>query len=473
MKYEYHVIVIGAGSAGLVVASGCANAGAKVALVEKGKMGGDCLNVGCVPSKTLLKTAHIADYIRHAENKAINAHLNSIDIKDVMHRVRTVIKSIEPHDSRERYEGMGVEVFQDKATLLDKHTVRLSGGAAITGKFIVLATGSEPLVPPIPGLKNVTFYTNNNIFEMEKLPRHLIVLGAGPIGLELGQGFKYLGANVTVIDMIEHIFPKDDPEVAPLMERKLKKDNIKLMLNSKIKEVKGERNNISVIIEQNGKTVNIDGDAILVALGRVPSGSDMGLEQASVLRDQNGYVLTNDIMQTSAKNIYACGDIAGPYLFTHMAGYQGELVVKNIISPVQMKADYKSVPWAIYTKPEVAHVGYTEQDAVKEGVYHDKVLVNLSEIDRAKTEGEKIGFLKLVIDKKKIVIGATIVGEKASEMLPLAIIAVKSRLKASLFASIVFPYPVESEIYKFASYEILKKSFKPWIKKSIKKIAFR
>ncbi len=472
MEYNYQVIVIGAGSAGLVVASGCSALGAKVALIEKNKTGGDCLNTGCVPSKTFLKSAHLAGNIRNSQNYGLKTVLNDVDIKEVMARVKSVIKEIEPNDSKERYEKMGVKVILGEGKLINNHTVKI-GEDMITGKYIVIASGSEPMVPPIPGLKEVPYLTNKNIFNLEKLPKHLIVLGGGPIGLELGQGFRYLGSEVSVVDMLPLLFPKDDPEVSPLMEKRLKSEGINLFLSSKIVEVRSNANGIIVIIEKVGNRKEIKGDNLLVSLGRSPISKGIGLEKSGVKLDKKGYIQVNDTLQTSVRNIYACGDVVGPYQFTHMAGYQGSIVVRNVIFPFKSKVDYSIVPWTTYTNPEVAHVGYTEPWARSLGIYNDSVIINLEEIDRARTEGEKTGFLKLILNDKKIVIGATIVGEKAGEMISIATLAIKKKLKATAFSNLIFSYPTESEIFKFASYKLMKKSFKPWMKRIIKSIFLR
>jgi pyruvate/2-oxoglutarate dehydrogenase complex dihydrolipoamide dehydrogenase (E3) component len=472
MKYDYHVIVIGAGSAGLVVASGCANLGAKVALIEKDKMGGDCLNVGCVPSKTLLKIAHLADDIRNADRFALNSEIGDVDIKKVISRVKKVINEIAPNDSKERYEKMGVKVYLEEATLKNQHTVKV-GQNYITGKYIVLATGSNPMDPPIKGLNEVSYLTNMNIFDIDKLPEHLIVLGAGPIGLEIGQGFFYLGSKVTIVDILPGIFPKDDPEVAPLMEKKLKEEGIEFILNSKIIEVKRGEGKITVLTERDGQQQGIDGDSVLVALGRSPQNKGLELESLGIKTNEKGYIVTNSKLQTNIKNIYACGDIVGPYQFTHMAGYQGSIVVRNIVLPFKINLDYSCVPWVTYTKPEVAHVGYTEQWAKSEGLYYSKIVMSLPENDRAKAEGEKEGFLKLVLGRKNTVIGATIIAEKAGEMLPLATMAIKKKVKGTYFAYMLFSYPTQSEIYKFASYELFKNAFKPCMKNTIKSLFLR
>jgi len=467
MKFDCHVIVIGAGSGGLVVASGTAQLGAKVVLIESDKMGGECLNTGCVPSKTFLKSAHVADDIRNSNYFGLGASLGNVNLSEVGKRVKSVIKAIEPHDSKERFESLGVDVFLQKGTLIDKHTVRV-GERNITGKNIIIATGSKPLVPPIPGLKDVAYLTNENVFDLTTLPKNLIVLGGGPVGLEFGQGFRYLGSEVSIVDMLPHIFVKDDPEVAPIMEKKLESEGINLFLSSKIIEVKKERKDIIVITERNGQKKEVAGDYILVALGRVPNTKDLGLENAGIKTDKKGYVVTNERLQTNVRNIYACGDVTGPYLFTHMASYQAGIIVKNIIFRLPSKVDYSGVTWTTYTKPEVAHVGYTEQWAKSSGLYKESLMVNLEEVDRAKAEKDEIGFLKLITGKRNKLIGATVVGEKAGEMIHLATLAIKRKLKATAFINLIFSYPTEAEIFKFASSELYKRAFKGWMKKLIK-----
>lgn len=475
MEFDYHIIVIGAGSGGLVVAAGAAGLGAKVALIEEHKMGGDCLNAGCVPSKTFLKSAHLAYDIKNAIKYGIDMEAFSIELKKIMDRVKSVIKEIEPHDSKERFEGLGVDVIFGKGRLLDRYTVRV-GERTITGKHIVIATGSEPLIPDIKGLSDVPYLTNKNIFDLEKLPNHLIVLGGGPIGLELGQGFKHLGSQVTVIDRSDHLFKKDDPEAAPVMEKRLISDGICLYLKTSIKEIKKQQEDIIVIVEHEGEIreiKEIKGDALLVSSGRKPVSHGLGLEKAGVKTDSRGFIVTNEKLQTSAKNIYACGDVAGPYQFTHMAGYQAGIAIRNIIFKIGAKVDYSTVPWTTYTKPEVAHVGYTEPWARSLGMFGESIIIDIAEIDRAKAENDLEGFLKLNIGKKGQIIGATLVGEKAGEMIPVATLAIKQKLKAAAFLSLIFSYPTESEIFMFASLKKVKQSFKDWQKKLIKQIFLR
>jgi pyruvate/2-oxoglutarate dehydrogenase complex dihydrolipoamide dehydrogenase (E3) component len=469
MKYQFHTIILGAGSGGLVVASAAASLGAKVALVESDKMGGDCLNAGCVPSKTFLRSAHLAADIKRANEYALDVDMKGVDIEKVMERVRSVINEIEPHDSKARYESLGVKVFLEKGVLIDKHSVKLND-SVITAKYIVIATGSKPFVPDIPGLSDIDYLTNKNIFSLKKLPKHLIVLGGGPIGLELGQGFCHLGSKVTVIDRGKNLFKKDELEVAPIIEEQLIKDGVELKLLSSIQSVSKCGDKVEVKIIRNNKEEIIIGDKILVSLGRTPVSSSFGLEEIGVSIDKRGYIQTSKKLQTSVKNIYACGDVVGPYQFTHMAGYQAGIIIRNIIFKLGSKVDYSLVPWTTYTKPEVAHVGYTQPWAESLGIYSDSVMVNLEEMDRAKTENDRVGFLKLNLNKRKQIIGATLVSEKGGEMIPIATMAIRSKLKVNVFLDMVFSYPTEAEIFKFAALKQAKKSFKNWHKFLIKKI---
>lgn len=472
MKYDYHIIVIGGGSGGLVVASGAATLGAKVALIEGDKMGGDCLNTGCVPSKSFLKAAHLAKDIERSKDFGIHAEIQSINMQGVMNHVRHVIKEIEPHDSIERFEGLGVKVFKGYGHFVDAHTIKIND-TVITGKNIVIATGSDANVPPIKGLNDVPYLTNKTVFQLDTLPKHLIVLGAGPIGLELGQGFKHLGSQVTIIDQAKQLFSKDDPEVAGLMKDVFTKDGITLKLSAKILEVLSSDDQIEVVIEVDGIKETIAGDQLLVALGRKPNTGSLNLEKSGVKLNSRAYIETNNKLQTNVKHIYACGDVTGPYLFTHMAGYQAGIVIRNTIFKLGAKVNYQHIPWTTYTKPEVAHVGLTEDMAKAENLYADHYLINLSDMDRAKAEKDRQGFLKVIVDKKKRLIGATLVGEKAGEQIPIASLAIKNKMTLSAFMSIIYAYPTEAEIFKFAALDAMKSNFKPWQKKIVTSIFLR
>ena len=469
MKYDYHIIVIGAGSAGLTIASGAAGLGANVALLENHKMGGDCLNYGCVPSKTFLRSAHLAKDISRAAEFALDANLNIPDLKAVMQRVKKVIAEIEPHDSRERYESLGVKVFMGESSLIDNHTVK-TGDKTITGKKIVIATGSKARIPDLPGLNEVSYLTNKTIFDLEKLPSHLMIIGGGPIGLELGQGFRHLGSRVTIIDRNEHLFPKDDPEVWDVMKKVLQDDGVELLLQSKVNAVSQKDKEITIEIKTSKGIEFISGDALLVSSGRIPDTEGLGLANIGIKTDKRGYIITDRSMRTSTKNIFAAGDVTGPFQFTHMAGYQGGKVVPNALMNLRQKANYNIVPWTTYTKPEVAHVGYTEPWAKKLGIFKESIISQLNENDRAKSQNDRAGFLKLILGKKGKIIGATLVSEKAGEMIPLATMAITKGMKASAFASLIFSYPTEAEIFQRLSFNYLKRSLKPWMKNLIKSL---
>jgi pyruvate/2-oxoglutarate dehydrogenase complex dihydrolipoamide dehydrogenase (E3) component len=472
MKYRYHMIVIGAGSAGLVTANGAARFGCRVALIEEDKMGGDCLNTGCVPSKTFLKSAHLAKSIRQAHEVGIESTMEEIDLKKIKDRVYKVINEIAPHDSSERYGSLGVDVYKGRCVFIDRHTVAVNG-EELTGRIIVIATGSDPVIPDIKGLEQINYLTNKNVFDLEKLPSHLIVLGGGPVGLELGQGFRHLGSAVTIIDKNKSLFKKDDCEVAQLMEKVLVDDGIDLCLGAEIVEVNKEKDEITVTIRQGDVKRKVSGNNILVSLGRAPATKDLGLEKAGVLTDVKGYVIADRSLRTNIKNIYACGDVAGPYQFTHMAGYQASMVVRNAVFGLRAKTDYSYVPWTTYTKPEVAHVGYTEKSAVENGIYKKSIIVEISENDRAKTENDTKGFLKLNLGKKGRIIGATLVGEKAGEMIPLVSMALRMKMTPLGFYKIIFSYPTESEIFADAAGKYLEGIYKPWHKKLISSLFCR
>lgn len=471
MKYDFDIIIIGAGSAGLVVASGAASLGAKVCLIEKDKMGGDCLNTGCVPSKSFLKAAHLSKDIDESYKFGLSIKEKQVDMKAVMGRVKEVIESIAPHDSKERYEALGVKVLKGQARFLDKHTLEINH-KKIKGKKIVIATGSEPFVPEIPGLKTIDYLSNENIFSLDQQPKHLIVLGGGPIGLELGQGFCHLGSKVTIIDRNDHLFKKDDSEVGPLMENIFRSHGMSLKMSSSIKGLEKKENQINVTIETPEGTEIISGDQILLSLGRKPYTKGLNLEGLGINLSSKGHVVTNEKLQTNIKNIYACGDVTGPFQFTHSANYQAGIVIRNALFPLYSKTNYRNMSWTTYTKPEVAHVGLTEASAQSKGLLGKTLMISLDSVDRAKAESDLNGFLKVVLNKKHQIIGASLVGEKAGEMIPLISLAIYKKLKATVFQNLILSYPTEAEIFKKASLEMLKSAFKPWQKKIIKKIFF-
>lgn len=472
MRYNYHVIILGAGSAGLTVASGCSVLGARVALIESEKMGGDCLNTGCVPSKAFLKCAHLAGEINASGKFGLNVNLETTDIIKVMDWVKSSIHAIKPHDSKEHMESLGVDVFLAKGKIIDAHSVSI-GDKTLTAKNIVIATGSSPLVSDIPGLKAVPYYTNLNIFDMKKLPKHLIVLGGGMIGTELGQGFRQLGSKVTIIERLPKLFVNEDNHAGVLMEEVFRNEGIDLQLSSEILSVSENNGEISVNINCNGASQTINGDALLVALGRNPNTQELGLENLGIKTDDKGFILTDKKLRTDVKNIYAAGDVTGPYLLTNMAGYQASIIIYNMLFNLGKKVDYSQKAWTTYTKPEVAHVGFKESEARAKNIFGQTILSDIAENDRAIVQGDTPGFLKLILNKKNTIIGATIVSQHAGELLPLASMAIKKKMKAAIFMNLIFSYPTVSEIYLDASLKHVQKSLKDWQKKLLKLLFFR
>lgn len=471
MPHEYHVVVIGGGSAGLITASAAAALGAKVALIEGGKMGGDCLNTGCVPSKSLLASAHLADRIRRADTFGLESSLAPVQLQQVMKRVHHVIDAIAPHDSVERFQSMGVEVFQAHGKLLDAHTVQ-AGDRTLTGKNIVIAAGSGPQIPKLKGLESVHYMTNENLFSLETLPEHLMIWGAGPIAMEIGQAFVQLGSKVTVVLRGSQLFKKDEPEAASIMARQLEADGIQFKYGHDITEVSQEGRRIALSLKElkTGTLSMISGDAFLIALGRQPASGNMGLEAAGVKTDKRGFVMVNEALQTSQPHIYACGDITGPYQFTHMAGYQAGIVARNLFVPLKKKVDYRHVVWTTYTSPQVAQAGYTEAAAREAGLLGSVIVHPFKDIDRAMIEDDQEGLLKLVLDRKKRVIGATLVSEQAGEMIHLASMAIVKKMKVSAFTELIYAYPSKAEIFSAAALAQWKDTVPDWQKKLFKKL---
>lgn len=472
MKYEYDITVIGAGSGGLVVASGAAGIGAKVLLIENRKMGGDCLNYGCVPSKTFLKSTHIAKELNEAHKFGLKEAHYTVDLAAVMERVKSVINEIAPHDSVERFQSLGVDVILGAGYILSPNKVRV-GETVYTTKKIVIATGSTALIPSIKGLSEVKYETNETIFELNKLPKEMVIMGGGPIGMELGQGFANLGTKVHIIDRGDSLFKKDEPEVWPVMKEVFTNDGLILHLESEILEVKQNGSLVNVSILHKGKMKEISCEVLMIALGRKANSQNIGLENIGVKLDNRGFIQTNDKLQTSINNIYACGDVHGKYLFTHSAGYEASVIIKNALVAPFSKATYYNVAWSTYTSPEVAHVGYSQQESEKKGILGSVVFQEISNNDRSKAENDCHGFIKIILNKKQQVIGATIVSQKGGELLASLGLMVTHKMKLSKALSVMYPYPTQSEFLKNMALMNLKNNVKTWQIDLLKKIVRR
>lgn len=435
--------IIGAGSGGLSVAAGAAQLGLKVVLFEKGEMGGDCLNYGCVPSKALIAAADAAHAAAHSGPMGVSASGLSVDFAAVMARVHRVIAEIAPIDSQERFESLGVRVVREAARFRDRRVIE-SDSVRVTARKVVIATGSRAAIPPIPGLDGIPYLTNESIFELKARPDHLIVLGGGPIGVELGQAFRRLGAEVTLIEA-EAILGRDDPAAAAVVIEQLRADGLTLLPGHKAVRVEAGP---TVIVSGPDGERRIEGSHLLVALGRKASLDSLNLEAAGVVFDRAG-VKTDRSLRTSNRRVFAIGDAAGRGQFTHLAGAHAGLLVRKALFAAPINADALVVPRVTYSNPELAAVGLTEAQARKAHGDGVRVLVQpFADNDRAQAEGDIRGFAKLIASRRGKVLGVTLVGAHAGDHLPLWVLTMTAGLKLSQLTGMIAPYPTRGEINK-------------------------
>ncbi len=439
------IAIIGAGSGGLSVAAGAAQMGAKVVLIEKGKMGGDCLNYGCVPSKAMIAAGEAAEMVRTSGKFGVNGHEPVIDFAKVNAHVHDVIGGIAPHDSVERFEGLGVKVIQAAGRFISKTEIE-AGDSIVKARRFVVSTGSSAFVPPIPGLDEVPYLTNETIFNLTDRPEHLIIVGGGPIGIEMAQAHRRLGAKVTVVEGLS-IMGNDDPEAVAVVRQRLIAEGIDLREQAKVESVIREGNGVSVLVSHNGKSERVDGSHLLLAVGRRANVANLGLEEAGIDYSPRG-IEVDTRLRTSNKRVFAIGDVAGSYQFTHVAGYHAGIVIRNAMFNLPSKVDVKAVPWVTYTDPELAHVGLSEAAAKEEGLEVKAVSFGFDGNDRARAERATEGFIKAVIGKKGKILGATIVGRHAGELILPWVLAVQKGLKASDMAGMIAPYPTLGEVSK-------------------------
>ncbi|QDP73307.1 dihydrolipoamide dehydrogenase [Legionella israelensis] len=450
----FDLAIIGAGSAGLSLASGTSQLGLNVALIEGHKMGGDCLNYGCVPSKSLLAAAKSIYQCQHqAPAFGAEIKLKSVDFSKVMQHVHSVIKTIAPHDSVKRFESLGVTIFQEQAQFLNAQTLK-TGEQIIKARKIVIATGTSPFVPPIKGLDKINYLTNETIFDLTLLPKHLIVIGGGPIGCELAQAFAMLGSKVTILEA-RKILPKDDEDGVEIVKNSLLAMKIDILEQAEVNEVTQKN---AEILEVKVKTSSgekiIEGSHLLIATGRKANIEQLNLDKAGVSYSSKG-IEVNTRLQTHQKHIYAIGDVVGPYQFTHMASYQAGIVLRNIVFKWPAKISYEAVPWVTYTYPELAHVGKTEVD-IKEHSDFTITKWSFSQSDRAQTENETNGSIKVITDKKGKIAGVTIVGVHAGELIFPWVMALREGKSLRAFTDTIVPYPTLSEISKQVAGEFYK-----------------
>ena len=444
------ICVIGAGSGGLSVAAGAAQLGMSTVLIERGKMGGDCLNYGCVPSKSLLAAAKRVKAARANGAFGLGDAPPPVDFPAVMRHVHAVIAAIAPQDSTERFEGLGVRVIHDTARFVGPQEVA-AGEQLVTARRIVIATGSAPVVPPIPGLEEVPFLTNETVFDNRALPEHLIVIGGGPIGLEMAQAHRLLGARVSVLEVAK-VLAKDDPELAELLVQRLGADGIAIEEGVKIRRVEGEAGRIAVVLEEGAGERRVEGSHLLVAAGRRANLLGLGLDKAGIRTDERGALILDRRLRTTNRRVYAVGDAAGGPQFTHIAGYHAGIVIRNALFRLPARVNYRALPWVTYTDPELAQVGMTEAEAMASHKGDVEVLRwPFHENDRAQAERETHGLVKVLARRNGKVLGASIIGAHAGELIQSWGLAISGGLKLSTMAGMIAPYPTLGEANKRAA----------------------
>lgn len=437
------ICVIGAGSAGLSIAAGAAQLGARTVLIEKHKMGGDCLNTGCVPSKSLLAAAKAAHNISAVASYGIVTQESSVSFPKVMAHVKRVIAAIAPHDSEERFRDLGCTVLRDSARFVDDKRLAV-GGDIVRARRFVVATGSSPNAPPIPGLDKTPYLTNETVFDLFVRPTHLLIIGAGPIGCEMAQAFRRLGVDVTLLEK-GSMMPKDDPEAVEIVRQRLISEQVRLIESAAIERVDKTTDGVTISLSDGRR---LAGSHLLIAAGRKPNLSDLGLEAAGVKFGPRG-IEVNGRLQSSNKRIYAAGDIAGGPQFTHWAGYHAGIIIRNALFRLPARVRMQALPWVTYTDPELAQVGMTEADARQVAGSKMTVLrADFSGNDRAQTESHTEGFAKAFIDRRGRILGATIVGAQAGELIQIWGLAISASIKIGKIAGMVSPYPTLGEINK-------------------------
>ncbi|MGV3756027.1 MAG: mercuric reductase [Verrucomicrobiota bacterium] len=441
----YNLVVIGGGTAGLVTAAGAAGLGAKVALVEKHLLGGDCLNVGCVPSKALIRAARAVAEVRQAGEYgvAIEGEVK-VDFGAVMERMRRLRADISPHDSAARFRELGVDVFLGGGRFVAPGKIQV-GDQILQYKKAVIATGARASAPPIPGLDKVPFLTNENLFSLTELPKRLGIVGAGPIGCEMAQSFARFGSEVFLVEASHGIMPREERDAAELVQKRLMADGVKVMCCGKSLRVAKDGKLIRMQVESHGNGYDIAVDQLLIAAGRAPNVEWLGLEKVKVEFDKKG-VKVNDRLQTTNPDIYACGDICSPYQFTHAADFMARIVIQNALFKGRARASSLNIPWATYTSPEVAHVGLYESEATSKGIATDTFTMEMSKVDRALLDGEAEGFVKVLVRRgTDQILGATIVAAHAGDMISELTLAMNGKLGLKAIGSTIHPYPTQAE----------------------------
>lgn len=446
MSYEYDVVVIGGGSAGLTSSGIAANFGAKTMMIEKDKLGGDCTWNGCIPSKTLIKTASVLHNARKAAEFGLDIDLVNVNSGKVMVHIDRIRREVyHDADRPEIFEKMGIEVVKGEATFHDDHTILIKGGEGnerkVTTKYVFICAGAKAFVPPIPGISDVDVLTNESMFEIHDLPEKLVIIGAGPIGTEMAQSFNRLGTQVHVLDMAPGILVNDDPELTEILRLKLAEEGVNYYLESSVERIEKITGGVRVIFRQNGEESFVEGDRLLVATGRRANIDTLNPGAAGV-ETWKGGIRVNDKCRTSKKNIYAIGDVTGEYQFTHMSEHMAKIAATNALLKIPMKIDRKHVPWVTYTDPELGHVGATEKELREKGVKFEVYRFPFTKIDRAVTDGNTTGMIKIFAKKwNGKILGATVLGTHAGEIISQYALAMRNGISLRNFADTIHPYP--------------------------------
>jgi len=448
---RYNLVVIGAGTAGLVTAAAAATLGAKVALVERNLLGGDCLNYGCVPSKSLIRSSRVAAEASKASDYGIQVNEPVVDFPAVMERVRRIRARISDHDSADRFTSLGADVFLGHGCFAGPDNIEVDG-KTLRFKKAVIATGTRPVVPNTPGLRNARHYTNETIFSLTELPRRLAVIGGGPIGCELAQAFRRLGSDVVLLHKNAHILDREDADAAEIVQQRFLKEGIRLILNSSLLEVTSSAGGTLVNFEVGGVRDAVEVDAILVAVGRAANVDDMGLNAAGVQFDARSGIIVSDTLWTSNPRIYAAGDVCMKYKFTHAADAAARIVIQNALFKGSRKVSSLTMPWCTYTDPEVAHVGLYERDAAAQGIAVDTFVRHMTDVDRAVADSEEEGFVKVHVKKgSDRIVGATIVSAHAGEMIGELVLAITTGTGLNKLSGVIHPYPTQAEAIRHAA----------------------
>jgi pyruvate/2-oxoglutarate dehydrogenase complex dihydrolipoamide dehydrogenase (E3) component len=469
-KYDFDLGVIGGGAAGLTITAGAAQLGAKTLLIEKeNELGGDCLHYGCVPSKTLIKTAKVYHEIKHAVKFGLpQVDIKPVDFQQVSNRIRSVIDVIQKHDSVERFCSLGAKVEFGQAEFIDEHSIRLHG-KTYSAKTWTIATGSSPANPPFAGLDTVSYLTNKDIFYLDKLPGSMIILGGGPIAIEMAQAFNRLGTRVNVIQRSNQILSKEDKDMADIVMAQLSGEGVYFALDTSIVKIMEDNGSKQVTIKnKEGKVETISAETLLVAMGRGPNINGLGLDNIGLTFTNKG-IEVDSRLRTNHKHIYAAGDITGKYQFTHAAGYEGGIVISNAIFHLPRKTDYTFLPWCTYTSPELASIGLNEKGATAAGIKYSVWTEEFKNNDRSLAEGEETGKIKMLLDEKEKTIGVQILGPHGGDLLGEWVAVLNGKVKLSTLAGAVHPYPTLGEINKRVAGSFLSgKIFSPTVKKGLK-----